>query len=156
RLYDDATCLEQQRVELVLTNESLQHQTVELESAVDQLRDAEHALAERTREAEDAAQRHLTLLESIRDGFLAVDASWRATFVNRQFVALIGETIDDVLRRDVFERFPALRGSALARELRSVMLAGESATFVVPSLVNGRWLDVTTYPTPDGGLSLLA
>jgi PAS domain S-box-containing protein len=108
--------------------------------------------AARTEEAR--ARREIeTILESITDGFFAVDRDWRFTYVNREAERLLQRPRGELVGKCVWDEFPAAVGARFEREYRR---AAEEATTVqfearYPPL--DAWFDVRAYPTA-GGLSV--
>ena len=103
-----------------------------------------------------AHERISDILESIADGFYAVDDDWRLTFVNRRAEELWGRSREDILGMRLWNLFPnvdieATEGYRLhmkaARERRPVREEYESVVF-------GFWVSVSIYPQRDGGLSV--
>jgi PAS domain S-box-containing protein len=116
----------------------------------------ETALRERAlrAEAEAAHERASTILESISDAFVAIDADWRFTYVNaaaeRANDMKRGETIGKVF----WDVFPQVRGTELeVQYVRSMKerAVGHAEHFYAPWQ---RWFEVWTYPAKDGGLSI--
>jgi PAS domain S-box-containing protein len=109
-------------------------------------------LERRRAEAElKAAHQHTSeILESIADGFYAVDHDWRLTYVNRRAEELWRRPRQELVGVRLWELFPDTETSAsyrlhmrAARERRVVR--GE---FV--SALLGTWVSVTIYPHRDG------
>jgi PAS domain S-box-containing protein len=104
------------------------------------------------------AERYSGLLASIRDGFLAVDPSWRVVYVNPAAEALlrvrlhkaIGASLLDYLPDDPPELKHALRHTmedGLPRGLHAVRPEAE--------WLRGRCFDLSVDPLSGGGISLL-
>jgi PAS domain S-box-containing protein len=117
-------------------------------------------VAVRVRDVADEArdsERYLRLLETIRDGFIAVDAEWRIVYVNRAARRLLTirrgalgvalwellparpQEIGDAVRQTMADRFP--------RRLPAVRPEGK--------VFRGRYFDLSIDPVPGGGISLL-
>jgi PAS domain S-box-containing protein len=102
--------------------------------------------------------RHSQLLESIRDGFVGVDAEWCITYVNRAAQVLLSLRRERAVGLDLRELLPAepayLRAAVEAtmrdrepRHLEAVRPEGR--------VFGGRCFDVWLHGLPDGGVSLL-
>jgi PAS domain S-box-containing protein len=90
------------------------------------------------------------ILESITDGFFALDRDWRFTYVNRQAEHLLDRTPDDLLGKIFWEEFPGVDGSefeSLHRRAMRDCVAG-SVTEFYPD--HDRWYEVHSYPATDG------
>ncbi|WP_170162388.1 PAS domain-containing protein [Caldimonas tepidiphila] len=115
------------------------------------------AIAWDRQRAEDALRasevQHRTLLESISDGFLAVDRDWRFTYVNRTAERLIGRGREDLLGRSLWEEFGGLFGSEAEQSCRRAVSEGMTVAFEACSPDPERCFQVQAYPA-DEGLSL--
>lgn len=101
---------------------------------------------------------HATLLESIRDGFVAVDAGWRVVYINGVAESLLRFGRDQVLGLSIWPLLP--RGPReIAESLRQTMADGEPRHLreVRPEgrVFRGRIFDLWIYPLPGGGISLM-
>jgi PAS domain S-box-containing protein len=68
-------------------------------------------------EAEAARDQAVQVLESITDGFLALDSAWRITYANAEAERLNGMKREEMLGRDHWELFPQAVGTTVHREL---------------------------------------
>jgi PAS domain S-box-containing protein len=101
--------------------------------------------------AEDRAH---NILESISEGFLAIDREWRVSYANyaaERLLRIPGETLAGALFWDVFA---AVRGSALEQGLRRSAAERTHIKFEAFYDPFGRWLEINSCPTPDGGIAL--
>ena len=93
------------------------------------------------------------ILESIADGFVALDRDWRFTYVNAAGERLIRETRDQVLGRSYWEVFAPTLGTIVEQEYRRAVrdqVPVEFENFYQPWQ---RWFAVKGFPTQQGGLS---
>lgn len=121
-------------------------------------------VAERTWDAVERARsrgalresmaRNAEILESISDAFYAVDRDWRFTYVNRRAEQWWGRDREGLIGKVYAEEFPEAVGTepyqahlVAAAERRRVQLEAVSP-------ILGKWVDITIYPTADGGLSV--
>ena len=65
------------------------------------------------------------VLERITDGFMALDADWRVTYVNAEARRLL-HADEDVLGRYWLDVFPKARGQLFEREYNRAMRSGAS------------------------------
>jgi PAS domain S-box-containing protein len=112
----------------------------------DELRQAREALHR-------ANERMENMLESLSDGFCAVDHDWRISYINGralEMLAPLQRTRAGLVGHDLWEAFPELRGSPLEAVYRHAMEARETAIqeFFYPGL--RRWFEVRAHPSPDG------
>src|SRR6478672_130360 len=66
----------------------------------------------------EAPEQAAHILESITDGFFALDDGWRFTYVNGAAERLLGKKRDLLLGRRVFEEFPNIVGRPVFRAWR--------------------------------------
>ena len=113
----------------------------------------EAAYARERRIAETLQENDLQLvdlLESLTEGFFALDIQWRFTYLNQQAEPLLGRTRANLLGQDLWEAFPELRGGSFDREFHratSERAAIELTEFFAPQ---AAWWDVRAYPTAEG------
>lgn len=94
--------------------------------------------------------RSRAILESITDGFYALDSDWRFTFMNAAGERFMGRTPGDLIGKCVWEEYPGAVGSEVERVYHRVVAGRvrESLTFHYPDF--DRWYTATVYPAPDG------
>lgn len=106
---------------------------------------AEHAIAE-------SEKRLRRTLESIADGFIAIDREWRITLVNsraEQTILPLGKNREDLIGKVMWDVFPDLVGSRLDHAYRRAMREQtmQSAEIHYPPL--DRWFHVRAYPSAE-------
>jgi len=103
-------------------------------------------------EAQDAtrARNELSdLIESIPDGFQAVDQDFRLTFMNRAAERMLKQRSEELLKKTIWDQFPAL-DTDVEQMLRRVMVVrapGSCETFYGPCR---RWLSFHVNPFRQG------
>src|SRR5512143_3350714 len=76
------------------------------------------------------AQRRLALIvDSIADGFYALDPDWHFAHINDAALAYFGRRREELLGRSLFEVFPSVRGTVFEAEYRRAMETGEAVHF---------------------------
>jgi PAS domain S-box-containing protein len=96
------------------------------------------------------------ILESITDAFVAMDRSWRCTYVNdrglRRVEAWLGRTLtrEEMLGRNVWDLFPAVVGTEVEQRLRDAMAGTEPVEFELYFAPTGEWVEANARPSPDG------
>jgi len=100
-----------------------------------------------------ANERMENMLESLSDGFCAVDHDWRITYINGRaldMLAPLAHTRADLVGRDLWDAFPELHGSQLEALYRQAMQDRRTGVleFFYPAL--RRWFEVRAHPSPDG------
>jgi PAS domain S-box-containing protein len=119
------------------------------------LRSAQMRANTAAREAREQAEQQAiieraTLLESITDGFYALDARWCFTYVNQRALDYFGKQREELLGRCFWDVFPMARNSALEEQYERALHEQRSVSFETLSPLTGRWVELRAYPTPRG------
>ncbi len=101
-------------------------------------------------EAERAASRVRTVLESITDAFFSVDRQWRFTYVNDQAERALGRSRESLLGRNLWKEYSAQADELFHERFREAMETGEAARFEAHSTTLDAWLHVNVYPSEEG------
>ncbi|GHO84742.1 sensor histidine kinase [Dictyobacter formicarum] len=91
-----------------------------------------------------------TILDSITDAFLSLDAQWRYRYVNRRLETYLGMTQEEVLGKCMWEVVPALLGTPFEDHYRAAMQSGHTTHFEAFHPACGNWFEVHVYPQLDG------
>lgn len=107
---------------------------------------AEEALRESNR-------RVVNILDSITDGFIALDQEWRFTYINRQAAEIfqrMNRTRDELLGKRIWEEFPQAIGSIFFEQYHKAVADQIAVQFegFIPPL--NTWFDVHAYPSQEG------
>ena len=97
-----------------------------------------------------AEQNSRLILDSISDGFFAIDREWRFTYVNRAAGEILGVAPAELVGRIIWEIYPGLHGSTFETVYRSVMETGETGTELAYYPDHDRWYHVTVNPYEQG------
>ncbi len=91
-----------------------------------------------------------SILESITDGFFALDRDWCITYINTAGERFLDRTPGDLIGKSLWQEFPGTVGSEFERVYRRVVAGqmAESFTAYYPNF--DRWYEVTAYPAPEG------
>jgi PAS domain S-box-containing protein len=95
-------------------------------------------------------ERNRTILESITDGFFALDSNWNYTYVNPQAGHILEKDPDELIGRSVWAAYPGLIGSEFERVYRSVAEDGTTSTFTDYYPDHDRWYEINAYPASNG------
>jgi PAS domain S-box-containing protein len=117
-------------------------------------REAARRESELRAEVRQAQEQAAAILESITDGFIALDREWRFTHVNAQAERINGIRRADQIGKNQWELFPATRGTVLEIELRRAMAERVAVDFENYYEPWDQWFHVKAYPSKDGGLSV--
>jgi len=105
-------------------------------------------------EAELARSQTNAILESMTDGFIAMDRDWRYTYMNAAAERINNRPRSAFLGKTNWELFPDLLGTDIERQLRR---GHEERTFIEFEAFYepwGRWFANRIHPTPDGGIAV--
>jgi PAS domain S-box-containing protein len=117
-------------------------------------REAARRESELLAEARRAQERAVAILESITDGFVALDREWRFTYVNAEAERINGIRREDQIGKSQWELFPATRGTVLELEWRRAVAEQVAVQFAFYYEPWDSWFQHKAYPTKDGGLSV--
>ncbi|RPI29275.1 MAG: PAS domain S-box protein [Chloroflexota bacterium] len=90
------------------------------------------------------------ILNSIQDGFFALDKDWRIIFINTRAARNGGFEPEELTGRNIWEAFPRLQGTPLERNYRLVMEKRQSVTFEMQGVYQGAWYNISIYPYHEG------
>ena len=93
-------------------------------------------------------------LESLTQGFLALDDQWRLQYANPAAAGLAGMQRDEMLGRDYRELFAKVAGKAVQRDLLRAVRDKAPMETEGYDRSHKRWLRAKAYPAPGGGLSV--
>jgi PAS domain S-box-containing protein len=94
--------------------------------------------------------RAVEILESITEGFFALDRAWRFTYLNQEAQRILGRPPADLLGRTIWDEYPGLAGSEFERAYRRAMAHQETSSVTAFYPDHDRWYEVKTYPAPEG------
>jgi PAS domain S-box-containing protein len=100
-----------------------------------------------------AAQRN-EILESITDGFAALDADRRFVYLNKAAEQLMQRPRDETVGKSLWGEAPALRGSLIEDMFRQVLNERVAVHFEYLSPLSNRWLEIHIYPAQNSGLTV--
>jgi PAS domain S-box-containing protein len=117
-------------------------------------REAARRESELRAEVRRAQEQAAAILESITDGFVALDKDWRFIHVNAEAERINGIRRVDQIGKTQWELFPATRGSILESEWRRAVAEQVAVQFEFYYEPWDAWFQNKAYPTKDGGLSV--
>lgn len=101
-------------------------------------------------ELKTSRERLRQILESISDGFFALDRAWRFTYINRRGAENVGFKPEDLLGENVWDKFPLMAGTEHEKRYRAVMDDRIPATFELWSQDHVKCYNINVYPSDDG------
>ncbi len=113
----------------------------------------QQVLAREAQELQVAHQRTTTLLESITDGFIALDRDWRFTYINDPGEQITFRRREDLLGRVFWDEFPETVDTIFERQYRQAAQDRIVVTFESYFAPLDGWFEVRGYPS-ESGLSL--
>ena len=90
------------------------------------------------------------ILESITDGFFAVDRSWTITYWNKEAEHIIGISRQNIIGRNLWEIFPKSVNLKFFSEQHRAMSENISVRFEEYSPTAGGFIEVSAFPSEDG------
>ncbi|MDQ7092001.1 PAS domain S-box protein [Desulfosporosinus sp. PR] len=151
----DITRIEQNERELALYRGDLEFlvksRTEELEQAYARLRIEMARKEAAEQELEKANQEMIETIESISDGFMAINRQWMITYTNQalsqalQTHGMTGNLVGSVLGSETWQRNQMIWDSC-----QSVMKDGYPKRFELYSKLIGRWIEFSIYPRVSG------
>ncbi|HJR75585.1 MAG TPA: response regulator [Nitrospiraceae bacterium] len=111
------------------------------------------ALHRAKQEAEDGSLKMKHLLDSISEAFVAVDADWRYTIVNRRATEILDRPEEALLGRHVWDMFPEYNDTEISDQFHEAMRSRSPRTFEYFDAASQRWIENRLYPH-EGGLSV--
>src|SRR5262249_22110324 len=103
-------------------------------------------------EAIELASQRSDILESITDGFGALDANGRFVYLNRAAAAqLMQRPRDQAIGTSLWEAVPALRGSLVEDMFRQVLDDHKAVHFEYQFPLSNRWFEVHAHPAQSSG-----
>jgi PAS domain S-box-containing protein len=127
------------------------------------LRNAQSVLAARQRAEEEllaaqealrrASERMENMLESLSDGFCAVDREWRITYINGRaldMIAPLDKSRAGLVGKNLWDEFEDLHGTSVAEDCRRAMERRETVVRDFYYVRLQCWLEMRLHPSPDG------
>ena len=109
-----------------------------------------HAERRARSEAEAAHARTVSILESFGDGFAAIDADWKITYVNGSAAKMVEGSAPTLIGLDLWEKFPHIVGGDVEAAFRRAMSERRHMYVEGYSLPFDRWRAYDIYPWLDG------
>lgn len=104
---------------------------------------------------EETRSRLSVIVDSIADGFYALDGEFRFTHINNAALSYFGKNRGEMIGKSLFEVFPEVPGSVFESNYRRAMVSGRPEHFETLSVVaTGRAVEMHAYPGP-GNLTVL-
>jgi len=110
--------------------------------------------SERKHTEQDLVQKHrqiTEILESIKDGFVAINHYWQLIYVNQCAAEYANSEQEYLIGQNLWERFPELLGTSLEDHLKKAMEEEQIQYFEAQGIINvDNRYKFSVYPFPDG------
>jgi PAS domain S-box-containing protein len=94
------------------------------------------------------------ILESITDGFAALDSSFRFVYLNKRAGQLLQHGRDELTGENMWEQVPGLCGTPVENRFREVLARRVAAQFEYLFAPSNRWLEFHVHPAGSGGITV--
>lgn len=119
------------------------------EEAIKKHRDhLEMTVAKRTRDLQRANHKITNILESITDGFYALNSELKFEYFNQEAKRIFGKENRDLIGRCIWDEFPPI--PLFTEHLYKTILLRQSAHFDYYCTTINGWLEMHLYPSDDG------
>ncbi|HEY3375351.1 MAG TPA: PAS domain S-box protein [Candidatus Aquicultor sp.] len=136
----DVTVRKQAETELRKAHSELETQVAQ------QTKDLQFALED----VRESRTQVLDVLESISDGFFALDSLWRFTYINTKAQQLLGMRKEEVLFKKIWDKLPNAQILRLYKELISASEQKTATVFEELIVPLDRWFEFHVYPYENG------
>ncbi|WP_413275698.1 PAS domain S-box protein [Floridanema evergladense] len=101
-------------------------------------------------EAERVKEEISKILESITDGFVAVDRQWHFTYINHEGTRTLGKPAQELLGKNLWEELPELTETSFGRLFQQTMIEGVALELEDYYSPFNAWFSVQVYPSDAG------
>jgi len=104
----------------------------------------------RAEELQASEERAVSVLESISDGFMALDSEWRFVYINQEAETLLGMSRTELLGKVIWEEFSETAKTDFFLAAKRVMDQRHPMTVESYSPVIQKWIESRIFPSVDG------
>jgi two-component sensor histidine kinase len=104
-------------------------------------------------QAEEGHRKLTAILESITDGFVALDSKWRFSYINGHAASVIErlqKNAKELIGKNFWNEFPDIRGTTFEEKFRWAMAQQTPIHFEVCYGQLRSWFEVRAYPSSEG------
>lgn len=101
-------------------------------------------------EAETAKEQITKILESITDGFVALDRQWCFTYINHEGTRTLGKPPQELLGKNIWEELPELGETSFGRFFQQTMVEGVALELEDYYPPFNAWFSTRIYPSDAG------
>ncbi|MFP4124190.1 MAG: PAS domain S-box protein [Coleofasciculus sp.] len=128
----------------------VQERTTALEQTVEQLHREIKERQQTELALQDSHRQINNILESITEGFFALDQDWRFTHFNSLLSPLINRPVADMIGRCIWDEFPNAMGRKFETIYRQAAREQKPKAFEELYAPNNTWFEVRVYPSEEG------
>ncbi|MBZ5201951.1 GAF domain-containing protein [Planomicrobium chinense] len=110
----------------------------------------EHMVEKRTSELAAANEKVTSVIESITDGFFALNKEWEFIYINKHQQLPENKKAKDVMGKNIWDVIHPDSAPAMYKEFHRAMFERIPVQFEMPSLTEESWYEVVAYPFDDG------
>ncbi|ANU28487.1 GAF domain-containing sensor histidine kinase [Planococcus versutus] len=110
----------------------------------------EHRVQTRTQELANANEKVINVIESITDGFFALNKDWEFIYINQYQPLPLGRTPENVLGMKIWAVYPEQYNAVLYKEFSGAMLNRKPVRFEMSSVEDAYSYDMVAYPFDEG------
>jgi PAS domain S-box-containing protein len=100
--------------------------------------------------SQPVSENAISILESISDGFFALNENWEFSYVNRQAERQLGQARRALLGRSIWSVYPGLAGSTFEQLYRRVVQERTASAITAYYADHKRWYEAHAYPAERG------
>ena len=105
-------------------------------------------------ERQAAEQRSRAILDSMSEGFIALDREWRITYANGAAEDVTQRRNEDLVGAQFWDLFRALRGTPQESALRDSVAGRAASRIETFDPGQERWFEINAFPMEEGGTAL--
>ncbi|MDN7247021.1 GAF domain-containing sensor histidine kinase [Planococcus shenhongbingii] len=110
----------------------------------------ENMVEERTSALAAANEKVTSVIESITDGFFALNKEWEIIYINKHQYLPDNKKPKEVLGKNIWDVIPPHTAEIMYDEFHRAMFERIPVQFEIPSLNEDSWYEVVAYPFDDG------
>ena len=100
--------------------------------------------------AREQSLRAMEIVESITEGFFALDREWRFAYVNHEAERILGRDRNALVGNNIWSEYPGLHDSVFEPIYRNAMDRKQPGMITAYYPDHECWYEVRTYPSPTG------
>jgi PAS domain S-box-containing protein len=102
------------------------------------------------KELQEKIEETAKILETITDGFFALNEEWEFTNVNKEFERLMGRNRNEFLGKNIWSLLPDIKEGSFALHFNDAMNKKQTVHFEAYYSTADIWLSVNAYPDKEG------